>query len=602
MEFFKRLHSGELKYYLRDLYIFLFSVFISIVLAETLIFNSSEKNDVVDKIFVYIYFIFPLFSLSLIGSYVYRSSRIRKTGKVRSIIRYRITLAFIFVSILPSIPIFLLSSNVVGKLVESFYRIDISDALKSAVHNINMLEERDRQILIKKLSLLKKELRETEITEEQIQKVAIEIKLNEIEDLYFCILFKDKLVMENKSIYNNLQVDDFKDSPRPSFQIANLYKTGIAYVLVKTKIDNTDYSVLVGKRVHKGNESTVYNTIFTEQSYNATNLWKSKVPFTLRLSLGIFTIIIFGISILLSFIMARQISRPIVQLAYATQMVSKGETDVFLNLKEEGEMGILIDSFNQMTRDLKTKNEEIIHIQRIAAWKEVAQRMAHEIKNPLTPIQLSAERIRKKLDSQDKESFRNVVLDGTNTIIGQVKVLEHLVKEFSEFARMPTPILVNQPLNPLIEEAVNLFKDTPNIRFELNLSRNLPEVFIDRKLFLGVINNLIKNAVEAIQNSMIELEITEFQGIIRLRTRLEKKYLHKYVVLSVEDNGPGIPMHIRQKIFEPYFSTKESHGTGIGLAIVKKTVFDHQGRISIENTSLGGGHFKIELPIANSSK
>jgi nitrogen fixation/metabolism regulation signal transduction histidine kinase len=130
----------------------------------------------------------------------------------------------------------------------------------------------------------------------------------------------------------------------------------------------------------------------------------------------------------------------------------------------------------------------------VAAWKEVAQRMAHEIKNPLTPIQLSAERIKRKLDSPNKEKLEEIIRTGTETIIGQVRVLEHLVKEFSEFARMPSPVLINQNINPIIEESLNLFKDRENINFTLRLSKNLPEVFVDKRLFLGVINNLIKNA------------------------------------------------------------------------------------------------------------
>jgi len=310
----------------------------------------------------------------------------------------------------------------------------------------------------------------------------------------------------------------------------------------------------------------------------------------------------FGISIIVSFLLARQISRPIVQLASATQRVSRGELDVQLDLNEEGEMGILIESFNQLTRDLKAKNEELLHTQRIAAWKEVAQRMAHEIKNPLTPIQLSAERIRKRLDNPNREKFDEVVKNGTETIIGQVRVLEHLVKEFSEFARMPNPILINQQLNPIVEESVKLFIDSVNINFILKLSKTLPEVFIDKRLFVGVVNNLIKNAVEAIQNQRKEnSESVETQeeilGTIRITTRLEKKLLRKSVVLTVEDSGPGISPDLKEKIFQPYYSTKGGHGTGIGLAIVEKTVYDHHAHLSLEESNLGGCSFKIELPL-----
>ncbi|MEM7182951.1 MAG: ATP-binding protein [Spirochaetota bacterium] len=593
--------SGEFKYYLRDLYIFLFSVFISIVLAETLIFNSSESNDVVDKIFVYIYFIFPLFSLSLIASYIYRNIRIKQTGKVRSIIRYRLTLGFIFVSILPSIPVFLISSNVVGKLVESFYRIDISEALKHSSENIRLLEHKDRQQIFAKMMAL---LRTTEkgLNLNRFYKKALDLKLIRMSDYFMALVYKDKLASETKPFYNLVDEKKFTKMNGEKYLNYTQYKKRKAYIFVKSTVKGSDYSVIIGKRVHIGNESSIYNIIHTEKSYNTADLWKSKIPFALRLSLGIFTIIVFGISILLSFILARQISRPIVQLAYATQRVSGGETDVALSLKEEGEMGILIDSFNQMTRDLKAKTEEILHIQRIAAWKEVAQRMAHEIKNPLTPIQLSAERIRKNLDKPNQEKFNKIVVEGTSTIVGQVKVLEHLVNEFSEFARMPKPVLVNQKINPIVEEAVILFKESSKIQFELKLGKNLPEVFLDKKLFLGVVNNILKNAVEAIREAKETGGDAKnrYLGKIRITTRFEKKYLRRYLVLIIEDDGPGIPKKFQNKIFEPYFSTKSKHGQGIGLAIVEKTVYDHNGRITVVKSDLGGGGFQILLPVSHS--
>lgn len=587
--------SGETKYYLRDLYIFLFSVFISIVLAETLIFNNNEANDVVDKIFVYIYIIFPLFSLSLIASYIYRNIRIKQTGKIRSIIRYRLTLGFIFVSILPSIPVFLISSNVVGKLVESFYRIDISEALKHSSENIRLIESSDRVDLFRKITILSNTVKKG-INLDHLYKKAFELNIIQKKEYFLALVYKGNLASEIRPFYNLIDDKRFIKNTGDKYENYSEYKKRKAYVFARTYLTNEDYSIVIGKRVHIGNEASIYNIIHTEKSYNTANLWKSKIPFALRISLGIFTIIIFGISILLSFILARQISRPIVQLAEATRRVSGGETDVALNLKEEGEMGILIDSFNQMTRDLKSKTEEILHIQRIAAWKEVAQRMAHEIKNPLTPIQLSAERIRKNLERDKQQNFKKIVIEGTETIIGQVKVLEHLVKEFSEFARMPKPVLVNQKINPVIEQAVNLYKESSTVELELRLAKNLPEVFLDKKLFSGVINNLIKNAVEAIENQT-ESEKKKNKGKIRITTNFEKKYLRKYVILIVEDNGPGIPHKIRNKIFEPYFSTKSKHGQGIGLAIVEKTVYDHHGRINVEKSNMGGGKFKIELPV-----
>jgi len=603
MKFMKEIKlSGEGKYYLRDLYIFLLSIFISILLAETIIFSDANEIDLVDKIFVYIYIIFPLFSLALIISYIYRNIRIRQTGKLRSVIRYRLTLAFVFVSILPSIPIVLFSSNVVGRLVESFYRIDISEALKSAIDEVKQSEEEDKKVLFSKARLLQKTVSKGILQPEVIYSKASELGILQFDKYYIGIVKGNKIIGETIALYSLILLQNFTKKNEEQFESYSLYKRDKSFLFVKINSKDEDSFLILGKRIHIGNEKNTFNITNTENSYNTADLWKEKVPFALRFSLGVFFIMMFGISIIVSFLLARQISRPIVQLASATQRVSRGEIDVQLDLNEEGEMGILIESFNQLTRDLKAKNEELLHTQRIAAWKEVAQRMAHEIKNPLTPIQLSAERIRKRLDNPNREKFDEVVKNGTETIIGQVRVLEHLVKEFSEFARMPTPILINQQLNPIVEESVKLFMDSVNINFVLKLSKNLPEVFIDKRLFLGVVNNLIKNAVEAIQNQRKEnSEFTDLQdeilGTIRISTRLEKKLLRKSVVLIVEDSGPGISPDLKEKIFQPYYSTKGGHGTGIGLTIVEKTVYDHHAHLSLDASSLGGCSFKIELPL-----
>ena len=588
--------SIEVKYYLRDFYIFIFCAITAILLAESIIFSGSNDVDLVERIFGYIYFIIPFFTLSLIISYLYRNIRNKQTGKIRSVIRYRLTVAFIFVSILPSIPIFILSSNVVSRLVESFYRIDISKALIASKNTITFEEANDKNLLINKVNEISAIINQKKNNYNE-PLYSYLIKNNIVNDQYYISLIIDnKLIYENSNLFNFLNKEKFSSNPNEGYLSQNVYFEDKAFIIMKIEFKNNlnDY-LLLGKKIHIGNESNIFTIINTENSYNTAQLWKEKVPFALRLSLGLFSIGMFAVSILVSFFLARQLSRPIVELARATQRVSKGDTDFVLENSEEGEMGILIESFNQMTKDLKSKKEELLHIQRVAAWKEVAQRMAHEIKNPLTPIQLSAERIKRKLDSPNKEKLEEIIRTGTETIIGQVRVLEHLVKEFSEFARMPSPVLINQNINPIIEESLNLFKDRENIKFSLRLSKNLPEVFVDKRLFLGVINNLIKNAIEAITIDRVE-NGKDISGVIKITTKHDKKFLRKSVILLIEDNGPGLPEKLKEKIFEPYFSTKEAHGTGIGLTIVQKTVYDHGGQIYVENSDMGGCKFKIELP------
>ncbi|MCC5813134.1 MAG: HAMP domain-containing protein [Leptospira sp.] len=593
---FFKIKNEELRYYLRDFVVFSLSFAIGIFLAEFFYFSGKEELSFTSKIDSYVVFILPFFVLSVILSYAYRNRRNFETGKIRSSIRYRLTLAFLFVSLLPSIPIFILSSNLTGKLMETFYRIDITNALNSAHDMIQGIEEKDREDIINKSKKLKKWMISRNPTQEDFINQAFQLGMEDY-NIYYMGLFNmdNEPILETQNLKTKIRPDFFTDYQDTKIPVYSLYRNEKSYFLAKLDWKANGY-ILIGKRIHIKNSANVFNILEVRNSYEALNLWKEKIPSGVRLAIGIFSIVMFGFSIFFSFLFARKISRPIIRLANATQLVSSGETNISLDSKEEGEMGILIESFNQMVKDLKSKNEELMHIQRVAAWKEVAQRMAHEIKNPLTPIQLSAERIRKRFETNtNPEKLKEVITDATETIVGQVRVLEHLVKEFSEFARMPVPTLVNQPLNPIIEESVRLFKESTEIEFEMKLANHLPEVYIDRRLFLGVINNLIKNAVEAIN----EREINQGRKIIRIETKLKKRVVQRVVSITIEDSGDGLPVDLRKKIFEPYYSTKSNHGSGIGLAIVQKTVIDHHGHITVNESTLGGCAFIIELPSVN---
>lgn len=602
LRFFKILPrlSDENRYYLRDIFIFFLTLAVSVGFSELVFFRQEEDISFFSKLDTYVFILIPFFILSLILSYVYRNKRNRETGKIRSSIRYRLTLAFLFVALVPSLPIFILSSNLTGRLIEGFYRVDISNALRSANLIIQNEEKEIEAEFIEKVSILRSRLHGLKTDGYTVFQKGVENGLFEKNEYYLGFAESGKLSFESRGLFRNIEGLEFIESNRPGIFVSRLYLNDRSYILCRFPLEHGT-EVYVGQRIHQGLEADVQNIVNATSTYEKVSLWKEKIPFSVRITIASFSFAMFLIAILFSFLFARRISRPIINLANATKKVSLGESDIRLEKTEEGEMGILIDSFNQMVSDLDAKSEELMHTQRIAAWKEVAQRMAHEIKNPLTPIQLSAQRIQRKFQNSKSENLESVIFDATETIIGQVRVLEHLVKEFSEFARMPVPVLINQNLNPILEEAVALFKDTTDIEFELKLAENLPEVFLDKRLFLGVINNLIKNAVEAIQsseNSKEEMDILSLKRKkIRIMSKLQKKALRKSIVIEIDDSGPGLKQEWREKIFEPYFSTKEKHGSGIGLAIVQKTIIDHHGHIAVENSKLGGCKFRIELPL-----
>ena len=229
----------------------------------------------------------------------------------------------------------------------------------------------------------------------------------------------------------------------------------------------------------------------------------------------------------------------------------------------------------------------MIQAQRNAAWSEVARRLAHEIKNPLTPIQLSAERIKHKLGSKLNKDDTEILDKAVSTIVNQVDAMKTMVNEFSEYARAPKLNLESTDINETIIEISHLFENS-GIKITTNLLKGLPKIKVDANMMRQVLINLIQNAQDAMVSNTKKPSI-------KINTNKYKNYL----ILSIEDTGPGFSEDILKKAFEPYVTTK-SHGTGLGLAIVKKIIEEHEGIIVVENIKSGGAHINIQLPISKS--
>lgn len=230
---------------------------------------------------------------------------------------------------------------------------------------------------------------------------------------------------------------------------------------------------------------------------------------------------------------------------------------------------------------------DILRAQRDAAWGEVAKRLAHEIRNPLTPIQLAAERLEHKLADKLDDASREILTRSTNTIVAQVGALKRMVDEFREYARQPSAELAPVDLGKLLDEVLVLYETAPIEREQLGESPLM--VMADVTQIRQVVHNLLKNAQEAVAGEMF--------GRIKLRT--EKR--EKAVRLSVEDNGAGFSEAILQRIFEPYGTTKQK-GTGLGLAVVKKIIDEHHGQIVAFNVEPHGACVRIDLPLVASAK
>jgi nitrogen fixation/metabolism regulation signal transduction histidine kinase len=312
-------------------------------------------------------------------------------------------------------------------------------------------------------------------------------------------------------------------------------------------------------------------------------LYKSVYKGWVWISALVISMVIIGGSILLARRLARGFTRPIEDLVAAMAQLGRGGTPTEVEPPADREMATLVRSFNVMAVELERSRRELQRAERFKAWLDVARRVAHEIKNPLTPIQFAIHRMKKKLSADDCEPAQ--VTESLDSILGEVETLRAIADSFSQLAKLPEPELKPLEIAALLREVVDLYQQ-PGIELVTDIGDQLPMMLGDRRQLRQVFNNLVQNGVEAMNGD----------GRLTVQARVDD--LAGEIVIDVMNSSGRIDEENLERIWEPYFTTK-STGTGLGLAVVNKIIRDHGGRIELDNLPRGGVRARVGLPVAD---
>ena len=712
-------------------------VLVTIVVIAVLIFfeiHLSHKENILpisDNILIFglinINVILILLLIFLIVRNVVKLIFERRHGILGSKLRTKLVAAFVGLSLFPTAILFLVAINFFLYSMENWFSIAIGDALNKTVEVAQVYYQQTAdyaKYYAKQISSDITKNRLYDLEREEYLKALIDQRQNNYKLGLLEVSFNNqsrKLLAKDPDNPNIMPMpltpkmleDVFTGqaiSAVHSSETGDLI-TGVAPIYSYLSPAEAIGVVSVGYYIPKGMVDNLGIISKTSEHYRQFTLLKNPMKFSYIIALFTVTLLVIFSATWFGLVLAKGITVPIQDLAEATERVARGELDHQINIVANDEIGILVDSFNKMTKDLKRSKEGLEHAnidleqrrkymetvlgnvsagvvsidsndvitiinkaaemmldiktekvlnrkyqdviipehqavvdelykelkengknfiekqmelmlkgkvltilmtitlindddgnymglvvvfedltqirkaERAAAWREVARRMAHEIKNPLTPVQLSAQRLQKRYGDSLGDNGA-VFHECTKTIIDQVEVLKNLVNAFSRYARLPVTNPVLGDLNDVISDSVVLFQDAhKNICFDFHKEPDIPKLNLDSEQIKRVMINLLDNAVAAINKQ---------DGHIMIRTSYDK--IHKKAKVEVADNGYGVPYSYKAKIFEPYFSTKRS-GTGLGLAIVSSIISDHHGHVSVRDNSPTGTIVAFELPV-----
>ncbi len=522
---------------------------------------------------------------------LYRSSKKQKTGTDTNL---KYISFFVFFTFIPSFLIAIFSLFLFNFGIQNFFNNKITKAVNSSYDVARSYLEQSNKTVEADVILMSVGLNRAASLFYDNQKKFSNIILSEkilrrIDDVYLIdslgnIILSDisnpnsKLTTPSENDFNKaiegqtvIPFNSLKNKTSAMYKLNSLIDT---YLYISRNIDPNILKYL------KETKQAVdfYYTVENSQT-------GIKITFAIIYIILVTLLLFFSISTAITF--ARRLTKPIINLILASENISKG----FLNTKvpiieADREIAMLNKNFNKMIDRLKKQQDKLLISERYSAWENVARKLAHEIKNPLTPIQLSIDRLKEKYTNQIAEGKLdfNKYLE---TINRQIKDIEKLVNEFSNFARMPSPVKRKKDINSIVMRAVDFIKMSTNNLIQVKNSGKIFLVNVDEEQIYRVLINLIKNSEE----SFLEKKAKNLNFKGKINIEISKN--NDYILISIVDNGTGILD--TKKVMTPYYTTKKT-GTGLGLAIASKIINEHSGELNIFNNKSEGISVKISLP------
>jgi len=564
--------------------IYILLIILVIFFANKVLLGISSNESFSSLTFIPLALVLPIFLIATIIYNIIKLLRQKRKKKSGSNLKARLLIFFTFITILSSIPQGILAVNFINTAMKSWFSSGTEEALKGGLD------------------------------------IALEYNRSSMENI---AIFRDSFIFENIILNTDFSPERIWRNIKgafPAISSISLFDSNGVEILFRSKENepeignslNLENGVVTRSKeenrsiirtrkdfIQNGKEIYVVLAIILPKNFdqNARNLtdvlkiftqnknFQKSFFFALIVFYTYFSLPIILLSILTSFLLSEEIIQPIAHLENAIKKVVQGDYSYRILTHSKDDLSNLVNSFNDMVSELELSRNNFVHTEKVTAWQEIAQRMAHEIKNPLTPIKLSAQRILKKF-KENPESIETILEPAVDAIINEVENLTQLLSQFKDFARMPSPLKESILLKELVTEVSRLYSESSSrISIDLKGLENT-ELNGDRGQIQRVFSNLISNSIDAISD----------EGKILIQSEIIRKDKNYYCRILITDTGTGIESNMKKLIFNPYFTTKEG-GTGLGLPIVERIITDHKGIIWYESEKEVGTTFFIELPM-----